>query len=247
MVKTFSKKIVKWLVYSKILKLPRHLAVKIIANLVSARNGVIVKYSEPERAKILELIHGIRKETELMITDNEAYQIFMATDRTKKIKGDIAEVGVYRGGSAKIICLAKGDKHLHLFDTFEGIPEVQKIDKKVDKIRFFKGQFGDVQLEKVKRYLKDFKNVHFYKGIFPETAKPIKNKKFSFVNLDVDVYKSTKQCLEFFYPRMSRGGVIISHDYISAEGVKKAFDDFFKNKREPIIELSGLQCLIVKL
>jgi len=35
---------------------------------------------------------------------NEAYQIFMAVKNTRKIKGDIAEVGVYRGGSARIIC-----------------------------------------------------------------------------------------------------------------------------------------------
>lgn len=239
-------KLVKLLAYSKAFRIPRQLAMRILKYCIASKQGVIIRYSEPERAKILDLIHKIRKETELLITDNEAYQIFMAAERTGKIKGDIAEVGVYKGGSSKLICAAKKDKALHLFDTFEGIPEVSEIDKKVDNTRFFKGQFN-AQFEEVKRYLSEFKNVYFYKGLFPETAKPIKNKKFSFVNLDVDTHKSTKQCLEFFYPRMSRGGIILSHDYISAEGVKKAFDDFFKDKPEPIIEMSGLQCLVVKL
>jgi hypothetical protein len=46
---------------------------------------------------------------------------------------------------------------------------------------------------------------------------------------------------------MGQGGVLISHDYTSAAGVRKAFDEFFNEKREPIIELPGSQCLIVKL
>jgi len=45
---------------------------------------------------------------------------------------------------------------------------------------------------------------------------------------------------------MNKGGVIISHDYFGSPVVKKAFDDFFKDKPEPIIEMSGTQCLIVK-
>ncbi len=49
---------------------------------------------------------------------------------------------------------------------------------------------------------------------------------------------------------MQKGGVIMSHDYVASDGsitgVKKAFDEFFKNKPEPIIELSGSQCIIVK-
>ncbi len=166
----------------------------------------------------------------------------MAVKRTEKVKGDIAEVGVYKGGSAKLICEAKGNKTLHLFDTFEGTPKVDEIDTP----QFYKGQYAAL-LEDVKNYLKKYKNVYFYKGLFPATAEPVKDKKFSFVNLDVDTYRSTLDCLKFFYSRMNKGGIIISHDYISAPGVRKAFDEFFKDKPEPIIEMSGSQCLIVKV
>ena len=68
-------------------------------------------------SKVIDLIRNISKETEVTLQINEAYQLFMVIQRTKKIKGDIAEVGVYKGGSAKIICEAKGNKALYLFNS----------------------------------------------------------------------------------------------------------------------------------
>ena len=177
-----------------------------------------------------------------MMFDNEAYQIFMAVTRTKHIAGDLAEVGVYRGGSAKLIREANGIKTLHLFDTFEGLPAVEAIDQP----QFNKGQFA-ASFDHVTNYLREYKNVHFYKGLFPSTAKTVENKEFSFVHFDVDTYESTRSCLDFFYSRMNRGGIILSHDYTSAAGVHRAFDEFFSDKPEPVIEMSGTQCLVVKL
>jgi O-methyltransferase len=46
---------------------------------------------------------------------------------------------------------------------------------------------------------------------------------------------------------MSPGGILLSHDYITAPGVKKAFDNFFDGKAEPVLETAGSQCLVVKV
>ena len=239
-----TKRIIKWMMTTAFLAYPRKIILEpIIAQCVLARKAMIIFYSDPKRTQALELIRKIKSENKMVLGDNEAYQILMAVERTEKIDGDIAEVGVFRGSSAKLICEAKSHKILHLFDTFEGLPDSHEED---NPKQFKKGGFS-APLEDVKNYLKKYHNVYFYKGFFPFTAEPVKNKKFSFVNLDVDLCQSTKDCLEFFYPRMNRGGVIISHDYISVPGVQKAIDDFFKNKPEPVIELSGSQCLIVKL
>jgi O-methyltransferase len=209
---------------------------------IESKGGVILSYEDFERKKVIDLIRNIKREAPMMLFDNEAYQIFMAVKRTEHIEGDLAEVGVYRGASAKLICKANGNKTLHLFDTFEGLPAVEAIDQP----QFNKGQFAS-SFDDVKNYLKDHENVYFYKGLFPGTATPVEDKKFSFVHFDVDTYESTRSCLEFFYSRMNRGGIILSHDYISAAGVRRAFDEFFSDKLEPIIEMSGTQCLIVKL
>lgn len=210
---------------------------------LAIKNGGVIYYSDKDRSKVITLVKKVKEEVKLLMELSEAYQIFMAVKNISKIKGDIAEVGVYKGGSAKIICEAKGNKSLYLFDTWDGLPEISRND---EKGYFKKGEF-QASLESVKNYLKKYPKVYFYKGLFPDTAKPIINKRFSFVNMDVDIYESTKNSLEFFYPRMNKGGIIISHDYINAVGVRKAFDEFFKNKPEPIIEMSESQCLIAKL
>lgn len=208
-----------------------------------AMRGRLSHYGSSERKEFAKQLARIRKETELLIEDIEAYHIYMAVKRTQKVKGDIAEVGVYMGGSAKIICSAKGDKTLHLFDTFEGLPQVDEIDMVWP---FYEGKFA-ASFDDVQNYLKNDPHVHFYKGIFPETAGPVRDLKFSMVNLDVDCYESTKQALEFFYSRMTPGGIILSHDYINTPGVAKAFDDFFETKPEPVLETAGSQCLVVKI
>jgi len=234
-------RITEVLTLNKLLRWPRNVIKKFLFYYFLKKKVVLLYYHKPDQQKIFNLINQIKKESEILLGHNEAHQIFKTIEAVAKIQGDIAEVGVYRGGSAKLICEAKKNKTLHLFDTFKGLPDAGNSDGLLRK--------GDytASFERVKNYLKNYENVYFYKGLFPLTAEPIKNKKFSFVHLDVDLYESTLNCLKFFYPRISRGGVIISHDYGCDSGVKKAFDEFFKDKLESIIELSGTQCLVTKL
>ena len=62
------------------------------------------------------------------------------------------------------------------------------------------------------------------------------------------IYKSTKDCLEFYYPRLSPGGVILCDDYNSRTwpGVKKAVDEYFAVTEETIIQTTVNQCAIIK-
>jgi predicted O-methyltransferase YrrM len=208
-----------------------------------AHRGRLSHYGSAERKRFTSSLKKIRSDTDLLLEDIEAYHIYMAAKITEKVPGDIAEVGVYKGGSAKIICSAKGNRALHLFDTFAGLPRVDDVDAVWP---FYEGKFA-ASYDEVKAYLASEKNVHLYKGLFPDTSAPVTDKKFSFVNLDVDTYDSTKKCLEFFYPRMSPGGVIVSHDYLTAPGVRKAVDEYFANKPEPVVETAASQCIVVKV
>jgi len=195
-------------------------------------------------AEIFDLIKQIKREVDMLLADVEAYFIYSMVQKTEKIDGDIVEVGAYRGGSAKLIYKATINKSMHLFDTFEGLPDLSRHDAPE---QFCKGSYPAL-FEDVKNYLRDCPNISLYKGLFPATANPIRNKRFSFVHLDVDIYESTLNCLDFFYSRMSRGGAIISHDYAGSKGVRKAFNEFFEDKPEIIIEpLWTDQCLIIKV
>jgi O-methyltransferase len=195
----------------------------------------------PERASTYELIRQTRQETSMVLLDSEAFSICAQVRATAKVPGEIAEVGVYRGGSGRLICEEKGGRALHLFDTFDGLPPATEWDPK-----FREGGFAS-SLEQVQAYLQRFPGVQFHKGLFPESARGLEDLRFSFVHLDVDLYRSTLSGLEWFYPRMSRGAVLISHDYTIAKGVRKAFDEFFADKPECLIELSGSQVAFVKL
>ncbi|MEI9934809.1 MAG: TylF/MycF/NovP-related O-methyltransferase [Ferruginibacter sp.] len=193
-----------------------------------------------------DLFMVMYEDNRAILSMREKYNIYRLVKQTAKIEGDIAEVGVYKGGSAKIIAEVKGNKRLHLFDTFEGMPSVEA---SIDLHK--KGDFNDTSIESVKGYLAKYKDVFFYKGYFPSSTEgtDCPKLKYSFVNLDVDIYESTKSSLEFFYDRINKGGMILSHDYgaISCPGVKKAFDEFFIDKPETVIELWDSQCLVVKI
>jgi hypothetical protein len=212
----------------------------------AALGWALASYREPTRAETMRTIHALKKRCDMLITPLEAFQIFSLVRATAKLGGSMAEVGVYRGGTARLIREADTSRPLHLFDTFEGLPVTADVDTEVRWGRFRKGQFA-CPLEKVRNYLADCDKVYFHRGLFPSTGEAVKDEKFSFVHADVDIYSSTQGVLEFFYPRLLCGGVVVSHDYSTCHGVREAIDEFFKDLPEPVIELSGNQAMVIKL
>jgi len=220
----------------------KRLLLSLLIKFLRSKNAGITFFRAHKEKRVFPIILGIIHQISPYSSDVEMFHIASMVLAAGKIEGDMAEVGVAYGATAKIISTFKGNKELHLFDTFEGVPFVGKEDDSSIAI-------GDCKssLEFVKNNLKNESNIKFYKGIFPATAGPVSNKKFSFVNLDVDIYKSTKDTLEFFYPRMSKGGILLSHDYSQYKGVKRAFDEFFIDKPEPVVALCESQCFFIKL
>ena len=174
-----------------------------------------------------------------LLTSGEPHRLARLAKQAQRIEGDFAEVGVYQGGSAAILCEVKGDKTLHLFDTFEGIPKVSEIDKD-----YYVGQFA-ANIEDVKQNLSKFPKIKFHKGIFPDTAGAVAQKRFAFVHIDVDTYESTIACLKFFYHRVNKGGLIVIHDY-HCDSIKKAIDEFLVDKQQKVNKIGVVFCLIVK-
>jgi hypothetical protein len=204
------------------------------------RGVVLAKYASNDRKAVLQDVMRLKSTGHLQQNPAEGCQLVSALRATARVDGDIAEVGTSRGGSARLIGEYSSGKTIHVFDTFEGLPEPGPQDP-----RFSKGEYC-CSLEKVQQYLQGLP-VEFHKGVFPHSAANVRNRRFSFVHLDVDLYRSTLDCLNFFYPRLNLGGIIISHDYHTAEGVNQAFGEFFFDKPETPIELIGYQVMAVKL
>jgi hypothetical protein len=140
------------------------------------------------------------------------------------------------------MCEVKGDKPLHLFDTFEGLPPAADVDRHIHRV----GQYR-ADIESVQEYLHEYDHVHYHKGLFPDSTADVEERTYALAHFDVDLYEGTLACFQYFYPRMVRGGVMISHDYDWASGVRKATDEFFADKPEPVIELPTTQCMVVKI
>lgn len=179
-----------------------------------------------------------------MVDPNRLYILYQTARRAQALKGDAAEVGVYRGGTARLLGrVFHGDRTLHLFDTFSGMPET---DASKDTHR--KGDFSDTSLAGVKAVMEGIPYVGFHPGFFPDTTKELNSSHFAFVHVDVDIHRSVKDACEFFYPRLVPGGVMVFDDYAArgCPGVKPAVDAFFKAAGEPTLALPTTQCVVIK-
>ncbi|NQU34395.1 MAG: class I SAM-dependent methyltransferase [Bacteroidetes bacterium] len=158
--------------------------------------------------------------------------------RESKIEGSFAELGVYKGDSAAVLHAMDPSREFHLFDTFEGFQQKDLENETGKAATYTTHNFADTSIDRVKQKLTSNK-YYFHQGYFPETTKGINNVGFALVNMDVDLYNPTKAGLEYFFPRLSEGGVIIVHDYNPDWlGIMKAVDDFANTIPTPIVPLT---------
>jgi len=168
-----------------------------------------------------------------------------------QVIGDVIEVGCNAGESSivlqKVLHAYAPEKQLHVFDSFEGLPELQKEDAKdgvyekgamTAKLEHFKKNFSDVGLELP----------HIHKGWFEETVPSCLPDQVSFALVDGDLYSSTKHLLPHVYERLTPGAICLFGVYyddailprpytaspFKSPGVKRACDEFFKDKPEKV-------------
>jgi len=152
----------------------------------------------------------------------------IALAKNAPAQGYFAEVGVYKGGSLKNIALLFPERIIFGFDSFEGLPKGLWTENEIHK----PGEFSDTSFESVNNFLKDTcNNVTLIKGIFPDSAQQYEDLDFAFVHIDTDFYLSVKACLEWFWPRLIKGGIIVFDDYLwpNCPGVEQALNDFSKS------------------
>lgn len=177
--------------------------------------------------------------------------------RLSVVPGAIAEVGVYQGDTAWLMNYYFPDKQFYLFDTFEGFADTDIATEKAYALSHAEtGDFADTSVGAVLERMPHPELCKVRKGHFPETAAGLAHTDFAFVSLDADLYEPTMAGMEFFYPRLSDGGMILIHDYHNTrfKGVHQAVKEFeqklIKNggaplKMVPLGDLHG-SCVIVK-
>lgn len=163
------------------------------------------------------------------------------------VAGCLVECGTWRGGASGMMALAhlasgNPTRQIHLFDSFEGLPEP---DKSVDGERAIHYASGnaDGNLASIERCvgpLEDNQHVmhtlakypqqltSYHVGWFENTIPAIKDSigPIALLRLDGDWYSSTKVCLEGLFPLIQSGGMLVIDDYGAWEGCRKAVDEY---------------------
>jgi len=113
--------------------------------------------------------------------------------KKSNILWSLAEVGVYRGNSAKVLNSLCPERDLYLFDTFTGFDEKDCESENADP-----GGFSNTSIGQVRDFIGTQDNIHYLQGYFPETTSQLDpDARFALVHIDVDLYQPTKACLEY--------------------------------------------------
>ena len=173
------------------------------------------------------------------------------------IAGDLAECGVWRGGSVLAMILTLQDvgadpRHIHLFDTFEGMTKPTAADTStMDRSAleewdatagrpypelFDREAFNEAAVRETllaTGYPAD--HLHFVRGDVAATIPAAAPEELALLRLDTDWYESTRHELVHLYPRLREGGVLIVDDYGHWEGCRRAVDEYFSTEAEPVL------------
>lgn len=146
------------------------------------------------------------------------------------LRGAVAEAGVFQGDFASLINANFADRKLYLFDTFTGFDDRDLAVEDGYGADPSRGDyFRQTSIGLVMSKMSHPEKVVIRQGYVPETFQGLEEE-FCFVNLDMDLYQPTLAALEWFWPRMVRGGVVLIHDYFDETGtypnLKKAVIKF---------------------
>lgn len=188
----------------------------------------------PSLDALLEVVKGntmIIKPKLQALYDHALYASFL--------DGDVAEAGVWKGGSLFVIASVMYKHKIYGFDSWDGLPA--PVEQDLEQAGLKEGSItiqsnmteGWGKCEPpVDMFHKFGDRVELIKGWFVDTLPGVRDKKFCFVHIDCDRYEPYIECLNFFWPRLVKGGVMIFDDYGFAPtpGATTAIDEFFVDK-----------------
>lgn len=195
---------------------------------------------------------GNRGHPETRILDRR-FQLIQLAKSVADLPGSTAECGVYRGVGSGLICQTLRDTYTrdarHFgFDSFEGLPEPAEADRMANgRLHWSRGKLAS-DYTTVQSLLSEFPFAEVVKGWIPQCLEPAQDHIFRLVHIDVDLKQPTTDSLEFFYPRLVSGGLIVldDHGFTDCPGARVAAEEFFARKPEKIVEVPTGQAFIYK-
>lgn len=219
---------------------------RLLRHWLARRGATLLHVADVDGRRDLALIRETHALVPMLVQDSAALLLLACVRTCARLGSSMAEAGVFAGGTARLICSAKGASPLHLFDVFESLqadaPDGSRGAGAIELRRHFGAVHGT--RAGVERLLASYAGVQIHAGVFPDSAVGLERERFSFVHLDLDLEPSTRDALEFFHPRMVAGGILLGDDYQTAP-VRRAFDAYFDGRPDARIELPWGQVMVV--
>lgn len=160
---------------------------------------------------------------------------------------DMVECGVSDGLSAFFALreMQEVNSHakMHLYDSWASMRDCHLSDSEKGLI----GKYINNSMKRTQKNLSEFNNVIYHPGYVPESLniKPLSSSKISFLSIDLNSVMPTIAALEYFFPKLVKGGIILFDDYgwIGYASTKKAVDIFFKDKTGILMPLPTGQAI----
>lgn len=176
-----------------------------------------------------------------------------AAQHAIRIGGDFVECGVHTGIGSRAVTnfvdFEKQNATFYLLDTFEGLDSKYSTIKEMERNKKMGyDKRGDIY-DQVKETFKKYQNVKIIKGVVPETLAQVGSELISYLSLDMNCVGPEIDALEYFWPKMKSGGIIILDDYGYANSTndqKEAHDKFAASKGVTILSLPTCQGIIIK-
>lgn len=187
-----------------------------------------------------------------LVDKYRCYELWKLVEQSAKLEnGCIIEIGVWRGGTGALLAKQAISCNIpdcvYLCDTFTGVVKASDRDS-----NYIGGEHADTSRAYVEEVLNKLhlNNVEILEGIFPEqTGRCLENVKFRFCHIDVDVYKSAKDIVEWIWDRMVPGGIIVFDDFgfSTCNGIATYIEEQLYEKDKLIIQNLNGHAIIIKL
>jgi hypothetical protein len=196
--------------------------------------------------RFLNYYDEVRKHT--LVDRQRCWILLQFMRQALALPGCFAEFGVFRGGTAllaaQILRDGKDGRALHLFDSFAGMPKTSEGEA------FDAGDFSQTSEARVRALIEPVRsNTVIHAGYIPQTFAGLEIEHLAFAHVDVDLYQSVLDCVQFIYPRLVPGGIVVFDDYgfPSCTRAREATDNAFAKLPEKPIYLPTGQAVVIKL
>jgi O-methyltransferase len=179
------------------------------------------------------------------------HTILWASDVALKKEGDFVDCG---GGFGYFLSsiysyfnFEESKKKYYMLDSFEGLDLSTSSKEEIHNHNISFAKIGNWYDDILKNH-GNKKNLKIIKGFIPNTLSEVDTEKISFLSIDLNSVKPEVECLNAFWDKVVKGGIVVFDDYgfPGCEKQRDAHNEFAKSKGRMVMSSPTGQGILIK-